>query len=871
MLAQRYEIRRVLGAGGYAHVYAAWDRTLEREVAVKVLRAERLSDSAMRRLRREILVAQKTRSPHLLRIFDFAQDGDHVFLTMELVTGTTLRERIACAPLSIEETVRIAGDVLEGLHELHLSGVVHRDVKPGNILIDDSGAVRLADFGLAREVDSDETRATDTDAVLGTLRYVSPEQALGVDVDPRSDLFSLGIVLFEMLAQRGPFEDASALGTLIAHMNRRAPDVRTLRPDTPRWLAGIIVRLLERRKTDRYPNALAVIDDLEKCRARIAPARLRRMIASVAILSLLATVALVSMRPRPRLDRILVEHPLPARAVDASGETLWTRDDLVDRENAAVIRTPRGPRVAAFLRTPRPGPVLGVPRELSILDSETGEIVETILLPEPYFAFDELPKNFQVTGVSALDIDGDGLDEVVVTFTHVPYYPSLALVCSPSSRYSRFVFAASGHHRAAWAADVDGDGRKEIILAGINNRFGWHTALAAVRVPPIDELPLGRPELAGVPSSPDIDARGGGRVEEEQLVFYVLLPEGYVEFDTVEIDEPGRVVRLRLADGTPTSVTFDGFVVEDRSSLPPRERNELRRQAYRQLRQSKMTAALGQTDGALELAREAASLADRAGDAILADWSRLIVANRLVEHGHTDDAWAAYEELAGRPGRLHAVAWDAGRTFHVAGRLEEAVEWYERGLSASGVNVGRLRYEYMEGVSLALAEAGRGAELRRRAAAWQVAFPFEEHLSHFEAFPEWVDGRLSAWNPRHAVGQGPGLQRYWDYEFRLAAGDAAEAILDELDTDPVPLDVAPAAMHSLRAELLADLGRGDEAIVEARNAWDAVRDAPPDDLVTRAHARLIVDRYRRLAEAQGRRDEASHARAPRQAYADRNP
>jgi tetratricopeptide (TPR) repeat protein len=554
---------------------------------------------------------------------------------------------------------------------------------------------------------------------------------------------------------------------------------------------------------------------------------------------------------------------MPARAVDASGETLWTRDDLTERLNAAIIRTPRGPRVAAFLRKPHPGPVVGTPTELSILDSETGEIVDTIPIHEPPVMFDDLPKNFVAAGVTAVDIDDDGFDEVLVTFTHVPYYPSFAIVCFPSLRASRFVFAASGHHRAAWAADVDGDGRKEILIAGINNRFGWHTAIAAVRVPPVEELSLGLPELSGFPTSPDFDLRGGRRVEEENLAFYVLLPEGYVEHDTLEIDEQGRVIRLRLADGTPLAVTLDGFVVEDRSSLPPGERNDLRRQAYRQLRQSKMDAALGQTGSALDLAREAELFAGRAGDSILPDWSRLVVANRLLEHGEVNRASAAYEALATMPGRLHAVSWDAGRAFHVAGRLDEAADWYERGLSASAVNVGRLRYEYMQGVALALAEARRGAELRRRAAAWQLAFDNEEYLSHFEAFAEWIDGPLSGWNPRQSAGYGAGLQRHWEYEFRFATGTPAGTILAELEGDPVPPRVPPALLHSLRAELLADLGRGDEAIDEARKAWEAVRAAPPDDLVSRAHARIITDRYIRLAESQGRRDEAASARDSR--------
>ena len=183
-LGRRYEIRRVLGAGGYAVVYLAYDRELRREVALKILRADRMSPGALARLRREAAIARDAASPRLVRVFDIGVSEAAVFLTLEVVEGESLRERLARGPLPIAEAVRLAAQILEGLRALHSLGIVHRDVKPGNVLLERDGGVKLADFGLALRIERAETRLTVGEGVLGTLDYVSPEQALGEEVDP---------------------------------------------------------------------------------------------------------------------------------------------------------------------------------------------------------------------------------------------------------------------------------------------------------------------------------------------------------------------------------------------------------------------------------------------------------------------------------------------------------------------------------------------------------------------------------------------------------------------------------------------------------------------------------------------------------------
>jgi eukaryotic-like serine/threonine-protein kinase len=269
-LGYRYAIREVLGIGGSSVVYSAHDSRTSRAVAVKVLRPDRSTEAALVRFRHEAAVAREIHCPHLVRGFDYAE-GPPTYLTMELARKGSVRHALKDGPLPIDVAINIAEQVLCALSVLHDRSIVHCDVKPGNILLDASARVLLGDFGVVRQT-NECLEADRNESVIGTLEYLAPEQALGRAVDARTDLYALGIVLFEMLTGAVPHRRTSSLGTLLAHIQEPAQNPRKLRPATPRWLAELIACLLDKQPRNRYVSASAVLQDIARQRAHYRPA-----------------------------------------------------------------------------------------------------------------------------------------------------------------------------------------------------------------------------------------------------------------------------------------------------------------------------------------------------------------------------------------------------------------------------------------------------------------------------------------------------------------------------------------------------------------------------------------------------------------------
>jgi serine/threonine-protein kinase len=286
----RYHLREPLGSGGMSCVYRAYDPVLDREVAIKLLPAELARDAVLReRFHEEARALARVEHPNLIRIFAIGREGLVSYYAMELITGLSLKEVLAASGrLTVAEALAVLGQALDALEAVHQAGIVHRDLKPGNLMLDASGRVVLMDFGLARRAERQDLTAAG--AVLGTPEYMSPEQARGEKADERSDLYSIGVVLYEMLAGRPPFGGKDTIAILRQHVQAPAPLLRGLAPETPPELERIIARLLAKKPSERYPHVAELRADLGKQ----APAGPR---ADRVVQELLARVAQAVSRP----------------------------------------------------------------------------------------------------------------------------------------------------------------------------------------------------------------------------------------------------------------------------------------------------------------------------------------------------------------------------------------------------------------------------------------------------------------------------------------------------------------------------------------------------------------------------------------------
>jgi tRNA A-37 threonylcarbamoyl transferase component Bud32 len=263
VLSGRYRLESKLGSGGMSTVYLARDETLERWVAAKVLHRE-ISDQPdqIERFRREARAVAQVSHPNVVAVIDAGEDGGRPYIVFEYCDGETLKQRIErLGKLPLDEAAAYAIEIGRGLAAAHQRRLVHRDVKPQNVLIDSDGRAKVTDFGIARELEQDGL--TKTGRVLGTTDYVSPEQAMGQPVDARSDIYSLGVVLYEMLTGDVPFTAETVVGVAMKHVNEPLPDVQHERPEVSAALAAVTERSTEKEADRRYPDMQAMLDELE--------------------------------------------------------------------------------------------------------------------------------------------------------------------------------------------------------------------------------------------------------------------------------------------------------------------------------------------------------------------------------------------------------------------------------------------------------------------------------------------------------------------------------------------------------------------------------------------------------------------------------
>src|SRR3954447_7281338 len=276
ILAQRYQLERRLAQGGMAEVWLATDLALTRQVAVKLLKPTLAADPVVaERFRRDAIAVAQLSHPNIVAVYDAIEDTNgnsrRLAVVMQLVNGKSLRQLLdEQHRLSADLTVHIGSCVAAALDAAHRAGLVHRDVKPGNILITPDGRVLLTDFGIAKGLGVNGDDLTSANVMMGTAKYLSPEQVRGKKLDGRADLYSLGLVLYECLAGRVPFLGETDTDTALARLNRDPTDLARLRPTLPYGLAELIHRLLARRPMDRFATGAEVRAALTKIANRTA-------------------------------------------------------------------------------------------------------------------------------------------------------------------------------------------------------------------------------------------------------------------------------------------------------------------------------------------------------------------------------------------------------------------------------------------------------------------------------------------------------------------------------------------------------------------------------------------------------------------------
>jgi serine/threonine-protein kinase len=264
LIGGRYELLETIGEGGFAVTWRAWDTRLERAVALKILRPQYARDERfVFRFVREARAAASVSHPNVVRLYDFGQDPDIVFIAMQYVQGQTLRDLLRRFPGGMPESdvIKVIAPVLRGLSAVHEAGIVHRDVKPDNVLIDRDGEVLITDFGIALLADS--PRLTEASSTFGTAAYMAPEQGRGDPVTPATDIYAIGVVLFELLTGRLPFIADNPVAMMMAHQNQSPPFPSQYVPGgVSPSVQSATMRALAKRPEDRFPSAEAFLDAL---------------------------------------------------------------------------------------------------------------------------------------------------------------------------------------------------------------------------------------------------------------------------------------------------------------------------------------------------------------------------------------------------------------------------------------------------------------------------------------------------------------------------------------------------------------------------------------------------------------------------------
>ena len=264
-IGNRYEIMKLLGRGGMADVYLAFDVILNRHVAVKIMKSDMADDDLAReRFRREAEAVTQLSHPNIVDVYDVGEDGDRNYIVMEYVKGYTLKQLIKKrGPIPYKEAVWMMKQLAGALMEAHRNNVIHRDVKSQNVLIKDDGTIKLSDFGIA--LANGSIQITHEDSVIGSVHYLAPELSKGKQATMQSDIYSLGIVFYELLSGDVPFKGDTPVQVALKHIKQEIPSVRSMNPDIPQSVENIVIKATAKNLNNRYKNIALMLKDLNDC------------------------------------------------------------------------------------------------------------------------------------------------------------------------------------------------------------------------------------------------------------------------------------------------------------------------------------------------------------------------------------------------------------------------------------------------------------------------------------------------------------------------------------------------------------------------------------------------------------------------------
>ena len=456
-------------------MWLAFDTELEERVAVKVLaRPDR--PTAVERLKREVRIGRKLRHENLVQIYEMVDAGTSIAIVMEFLEGGSLSQRLGDAGLELAEIERVGEALLDALACLHSEGIVHRDVKPSNVLFDGAGTPKLADFGTLIPM-SEAGDLTATNLTVGTPAYMSPEQVRGEDPAPPSDLYSLGVTLYHLLAGKRPFEGGSEFDVARRQVTDEAAPIRGNRPDCPRWLAWFVHRLLEKDPKNRWEDAGKALQAWRARRWRPSRRAFIRATAMVVVVAVVGALGLfgadrwAEIRPSVENGELVVRN--------AFGRTLWRRA-IEGIQPFGVALDSVGNRGTSILTGVRYGQPGRQHLDLCLFGRDGSALnrfeVTTDFNGQPQFP--GMSEDLQLISLEVMDLGTELGRNAVWVATDRAWYPGV--IGLYGAQGPSVLLVNSGHIRTVSAFDFEGDGRKELVVVGVNNELGFQAFVAVI-------------------------------------------------------------------------------------------------------------------------------------------------------------------------------------------------------------------------------------------------------------------------------------------------------------------------------------------------------------------------------------------------------